>query len=85
MTDELDIAGVSREDVPALLAEVRRLREALVDAVEGMQDMIGYVPDYFRKKWDHDGYLARGDKALDPSGDGAEAEPLGEDSPSVEG
>lgn len=37
---------------------------ALADAVEGMVDMIGYVPDYFRQKWRHDEYLDRARAAL---------------------
>lgn len=40
------------------------LAAALADAVEGMEDMIDYVPDYFRQKWGHNGYLERGRAAL---------------------
>ena len=46
------------------MTEVERLRDALADAVVGMHDMIDYVPDYFREKWDHDGYINRATQAL---------------------
>ena len=36
-----------------------QLIEALRDAVEGMEDMIGYVPGYFRDKWSHQDYIDR--------------------------
>jgi len=40
------------------------LLRALEDAVEGMEDMIGYVPEYFRRKWEHDAYIDRGRAAV---------------------
>lgn len=40
------------------------LQESLADAIEGMEDMIAYVPDYFREKWGHDDYIARAKAAL---------------------
>ncbi len=45
------------------------LRAVLADAVEGMEDMIGYVGPYFREKWDHDGYIARAKAALGTQAD----------------
>jgi hypothetical protein len=36
-----------------------RLIEALKDALDGMEDMIGYVPEYFQQKWDHRDYIDR--------------------------
>ena len=36
-----------------------QLIEALRDAVEGMEDMIGYVPGYFQDKWAHQDYIDR--------------------------
>lgn len=46
-------------------AERDALRIHLADALEGMQDMVGYVGDYFREKWGHDDYIARAKAALD--------------------
>lgn len=37
---------------------VTRLRTALLDAIEEIEDMMGYVPDYFREKWGYDESLA---------------------------
>lgn len=38
--------------------------EALRDALDGMEEMIGYVPEYFRNKWNHQDYIDRAKKAL---------------------
>jgi hypothetical protein len=50
------------------MAETARERAELVaalkDAVDGMEDMIGYVPGYFREKWDHQGYIDRANVVL---------------------
>jgi len=46
------------------MTEVERLRNALVDALVGMCDMIAYVPDDLRDRWDHDGYINRATAAL---------------------
>lgn len=40
------------------------LTEALRDALDGLEDMIGYVPEYFQYKWDHQGYVKRARAAL---------------------
>jgi hypothetical protein len=32
---------------------------ALQDALDGLEDMYPYVPEYFRDKWDHAGYIDR--------------------------
>lgn len=45
------------------------LRKALEEAVEGMEDMIAYVPEYFREKWDHQGYINRAKEALTLDGE----------------
>ena len=45
-------------------AEQDRLRPVLVDALEGMLEMFAYVPDYFRDKWEHQGYIDRLTTAL---------------------
>jgi hypothetical protein len=42
-----------------------RWRALLDDALQGMEDMIAYVPEYFREKWDHQSYIDRARKALD--------------------
>lgn len=39
------------------------LKAALVDAIEGMEDMIAYVDKYFQEKWDHQGYIDRAREA----------------------
>lgn len=44
--------------------DVARLRDALQDALEGLEDMRPYVPDYFADKWDHDDYIDRARSAL---------------------
>jgi hypothetical protein len=50
------------------MAETARQRAellaALKDAKEGMEDMIGYVPEYFQGKWDHRGYIDRASAVL---------------------
>lgn len=47
-----------------LAEDNRRLRKALADALEGMQDMRPYVPEYFAEKWNHDTYIERAKTAL---------------------
>ena len=39
-------------------------RKDLEDALEGMREMIGYIPEYLRLKWDLDGYIDRAMLAL---------------------
>jgi hypothetical protein len=39
-------------------------RAALEDALEGMEDMIGYVTEYFRNKWSHPDYIERAKAVL---------------------
>ena len=36
----------------------------LTDALEGMLEMFAYVPEYFREKWEHQGYIDRLQTAL---------------------
>lgn len=45
-------------------AERERLRPVLADAVDGMEDMLGYIPEHFRRKGGHQGYLDRAKAAL---------------------
>jgi hypothetical protein len=45
-------------------ARVTELEAALRDALEGMEDMVGYVPEYFRERWSHQGYIDRARAAL---------------------
>lgn len=40
-------------------AELSIAREALEDALEGLKDMIVYVPEQFQEKWDHPAYVER--------------------------
>lgn len=46
-------------DLRASRAEVERLREALIDATDEMEDMIGYIPAHIRKKWQYDEAIAQ--------------------------
>lgn len=43
-------------------------RKDLEDALEGLEEMIGYVPEYFRDKWDLQGYIDRAKEALKGEG-----------------
>jgi hypothetical protein len=58
-----------------------------------MEDMIGYVPEYFQEKWDHQGYIDRAKAVLaefeegdddpeggvrEPAGDSPDSPPAGE-------
>ena len=45
-------------------AESVRWRSALQDALEGMLDMLPYAPEYFREKWELQGYVDRATQAL---------------------
>lgn len=51
------------------MTEAERLRAALADAIEEMEDMILYVPTYFRAKWDHDGAIERAKSSLNEKGE----------------
>jgi hypothetical protein len=46
------------------MTEEERLRDALADALSGLHEMIGYASEYFREKWDLDGYIDRATEAL---------------------
>ncbi len=41
-----------------------RLRLALENALEGMREMLPYVPDHFREKWSLDLYVVETENAL---------------------
>lgn len=64
----------------------RRLIAALGDALDGMEDMIGYVPEYFQEKWGHREYIDRAEAVLaefeegagEPRGDSPDSPPAGE-------
>ena len=45
--------------------KIERLRAALDDALEGLEEMLPYVPEYYRVKWDHQGYIDRAKAALE--------------------
>lgn len=53
----------------AVAAERERWHAALADALEGLEDMFAYVPEFFREKWEHQGYIDRARAALTPEGD----------------
>ncbi len=61
---DYSLASLGVDYARALLEEIERLRAVLEDALEGMQDMVPYVPDYFRQKWGHQGYVDRASAAL---------------------
>lgn len=44
---------------------------ALKDALDGMEDMFPYVPEFFREKWDHQGYIDRAKAVLAEFEEGA--------------
>jgi hypothetical protein len=43
----------------------RGLRLALENALEGLQEMLPYVPEYFREKHDLEAYVTRAKSALE--------------------
>lgn len=51
---------------------------ALFEAVEELRDMVGYVPDYFREKWDYDATIERLASVAASSGVSVEGNPTGE-------
>lgn len=53
-----------RGERDAALERVGVLRVALGDALEGLEDMLPYVPDYFIDKYGHQGYIDRARAAL---------------------
>jgi hypothetical protein len=55
--------------------KVSSLRTALADALDGLEEMIGYVPEHFQYKWNHQGYIDRARAALAATEE--EAEPGG--------
>lgn len=54
--DRKELVAVTREE---------QLIAALEDALEGLQEMIGYVPEYFRDKWGHRDYIERAQTVLE--------------------
>lgn len=48
-----------RAERDAVRAERDALRAALLDAIEGMEEMASYVSPYFQEKWGHQEYIAR--------------------------
>lgn len=49
----------ARAELSAVRARLDRHRAALADALEGMEEVIPYVPEYFREKYGCDDYIAR--------------------------
>ena len=62
----INLAALLSETVVEQEERERALRAALEDALEGMEEMRGYVSDYFREKWGHDAYIERARAALTP-------------------
>ncbi len=56
-------------DVRALLDEMARLRGLVEAALDLAGDMIGYVPEYFQQKHQHQERLAEARKALEAAND----------------
>jgi hypothetical protein len=48
-----------------LLAKIDALTAALKDLVEGFDEALSYVPDYFQDKWALPAYLERAREALE--------------------
>jgi hypothetical protein len=46
------------------MTEAERMRKALENALEGMVEMLPYVPEYFVWKWELQGYIDRAREAL---------------------
>lgn len=55
---------ISKESVDRDFIAILDLRHILQDAIEGMEEMLHYVPEYFQKKWDHQGYIDRAKQCL---------------------
>lgn len=60
--DEL-MAGL-RRDLAWTRVENARLCTALEEAVEGMEEMLPYVSDYYRDRWKLDKYVTNAKDAL---------------------
>jgi hypothetical protein len=58
------VAKHAAEQCADVAAERERARAALADALDGLQDMLPYVPEYFREKWEHQGFVDRAEAAL---------------------
>lgn len=56
---EYGVAWCNEAQFEELLNRVEKLEAALRYADEGMEEMICYVDDYFRKKWKLDEYITR--------------------------
>ena len=61
---ENEIHYAARAYLAAEDAAVADLLGALKEALEGMEDMRAYVPDYFATKWGHDDAIARARDAI---------------------
>jgi len=73
--NELEVARkIIGRDIPALLAEVRRLRELCGECVQSIEDWGCYASDYFKEKHGLDaeieGYKARLNGAESEGGHG---------------
>jgi hypothetical protein len=64
-----DVTGGAVVTDPLILsadefAALKAVRAALADALEGLREMIPYVPEYFVGKWDLGVYIERAESAL---------------------
>lgn len=56
--NELEVARkIIGRDIPALVAEVRRLRELCAECIESIEDWAGYASDYYREKHGYEGEI----------------------------
>ena len=56
-----------RQRIAQLEQEKATLRAALTTALEGLEDMLPYVPAYFAEKWKHQEYVEAARQALTAS------------------
>ncbi|AHH98265.1 DUF2283 domain-containing protein [Kutzneria albida] len=71
MIDAMPKPGALPEQAKELAhvtVENGRLKAALADALEGLEDMLPYVSEYFAEKWNHAGYIQRAKEALHAAG-----------------
>lgn len=47
------------EQADITIGEVMALRGALAEAIEEMEDMLPYVPEYFQEKWGYPATIAK--------------------------
>ena len=53
-----------QQEIEGLVADNKRLYDALADTLEGMEELISYVDAYFIEKWGLQEYIERARVAL---------------------